>query len=154
MYAGPDKWTHQGKVMTARSPTRLAQVRSSLFCLQRPAEKLASGLLYSWSILHNNNTAIHLQMFTSSNGSRRFAACDQGSHRFFSTQVCFFSRSLCLLGYYEKSRDICVFWSDKLISNFNVFNNIKITLHYSVYMPTTGEKARISDGAERVQSVS
>jgi len=35
-----------------------------------------------------------------------------------------------------------------------VFNNIKITLHYSVYMRTSGEKVRISDEAERVQSVS
>jgi len=55
---------------------------------------------------------------------------------------------------YEKSREICVFLSDKLISNFNVFNNIKITLHHSVYMRTSGEKVRISDEAERVQSVS
>ena len=36
----------------------------------------------------------------------------------------------------------------------NVFNNIKITLYYSVCMRTSGEKARISDEAERVQSVS
>jgi len=35
-----------------------------------------------------------------------------------------------------------------------VFNNIKITLHYSVYMPISGEKVRISDETERVQSVS
>jgi len=55
---------------------------------------------------------------------------------------------------YEKSREICVFLSDKLISNFNVFNNIKITLHYSVYMRTSGEKVRMSNEAERVQSVS
>jgi len=34
-----------------------------------------------------------------------------------------------------------------------VFNNIKITLHYSVYMRTSGEKLRIPDEAERVQSV-
>jgi len=58
------------------------------------------------------------------------------------------------LGNYEKLCDICVFSSDKLISNFNVFNNTKITLHYSVYMRTSGEKVRISDEAERVQSVS
>jgi len=32
--------------------------------------------------------------------------------------------------------------------------NIKITLHYSVYMRTSGEKVRISDEAERVQSIS
>jgi len=35
-----------------------------------------------------------------------------------------------------------------------VFNNIKITLHYNFYMRTSGEKVRISDKAERVQSVS
>ena len=46
------------------------------------------------------------------------------------------------------------FWSDKLISNFNVFNNVKISLHYSVYMHASGEKVRVSDEAERVQSVS
>jgi len=28
----------------------------------------------------------------------------------------------------------------KFISNLNVFNNIKITLYYSVYMRTSGEK--------------
>ena len=72
----------------------------------------------------------------------------------FSTQICFFSRPVCL-GYYEKSRDICVFWSDKfIINNFNVFINIKITSDYSVYMRTSGEKVHISDVAERVQSVS
>ena len=35
-----------------------------------------------------------------------------------------------------------------------MFSNIKITLHYSVYMPTSGEKVCISDEAECVQSVS
>ena len=33
-------------------------------------------------------------------------------------------------------------------------NNVKITLYYSVCMRTSGEKVRISDEAERVQSVS
>ena len=72
--------------------------------------------------------------------------------RVFCHPELFFSQPVCL-GYYEKSRDICVFWSDKLINNFNVFNNIKITLHYSVYTRTVGEKVRISNEAERVQSV-
>jgi len=45
-----------------------------------------------------------------------------------------------------------VFLSDKFISNFNVFNNKKITLYYSVCMGTSGEKVRLSDEAERVQS--
>jgi len=44
--------------------------------------------------------------------------------------------------------------STKFINNFNVFNNIKITLYNSVYMGTSGEKVRISDEGERVQSVS
>jgi len=35
-----------------------------------------------------------------------------------------------------------------------VFNNIKITSYYSVYMCTSGEKVRISDEAERVLPVS
>jgi len=35
-----------------------------------------------------------------------------------------------------------------------VFNNIKVTLYYSFYMRTPSEKVRISDEAERVQSVS
>ena len=54
---------------------------------------------------------------------------------------------------YEKSRSICFFLSDKFISNFNVFNNIKINLYCSVCMRTSGERVRISDEAERVQSV-
>jgi len=47
---------------------------------------------------------------------------------------------------------ISVFLSDKLISNFNVFNNIKITL--CVYMRTSGEKIHTLDETEHVQSVS
>jgi len=35
-----------------------------------------------------------------------------------------------------------------------VFNNRKITLNYSVYICTSGEKVRKSDEAERVQPVS
>ena len=38
--------------------------------------KLASRLFYCWFLLRNNNMATNLQMFTSSHGSRRFAACD------------------------------------------------------------------------------
>jgi len=109
-------------------------------------------MLYSWSLLRNNNMSRNLQMFTSSYGSRRFAACDQGSHWGIFHPHLFFSRHVCV-GYYEKSCDICVFWSDKLISNFNLFNNIKITLHYTVYM-CTSDKVHISDEAQRVQSVS
>ena len=117
-----------GKVVTARTRTRLAQLRSSLLCLQRQVAKLTSGLFYSWSLLRNNNTAINLQMFTLSHSSLRFTACDQGSHCFFHPDL-FFSRSV-FLGYCEKSRGTCVFWSDKLISISNVFNNINLTLHY------------------------
>jgi len=46
------------------------------------------------------------------------------------------------------------FLSDKVISNSNVFNNIKMILNYSVCMRTSDKKIRISDEAERVQSVS
>jgi len=35
-----------------------------------------------------------------------------------------------------------------------MFNNVKIALHYSVYMRTSCEKVRVFDEAERVQSVS
>jgi len=69
-----------GKVVTSKTPTGLEQLRGSLLCPQRQVVKLASGLLYSWSLLRNNNTAINLQMFISSDGSRRFATSDQGSH--------------------------------------------------------------------------
>ena len=55
--------------MTARPPTHLTQVRSSLLCQQRQVAKLASGLLHFWSLLRNNNTAINRQMFTSGYGS-------------------------------------------------------------------------------------
>jgi len=51
-----------------------------LLCVQRQFAEPASGLFYCWSLLRNNNTAINLHMFTSSYGSRRFSACDQGSH--------------------------------------------------------------------------
>jgi len=54
-----------GKVVTARPPTHLAQVRSSLLCLQRQVAKLASAQLYSWTLLRNYNTAINLKKFTS-----------------------------------------------------------------------------------------
>jgi len=64
---------------------------ATLLCLQKQVAKLTSGLLYSWSLLRNNNTAINLQMFTSSYGSRRFAACDQGSHLGFFHPDLFFS---------------------------------------------------------------
>jgi len=53
---------------------------SDPFPAERQVAKLASGLLYSWSLLRNNKTAINLQIFTSSYGSKRFTACDQGSH--------------------------------------------------------------------------
>jgi len=53
-----------------------------------------------------------------------------------------------------KNRVKSVFGSHKFISNFNVKNNIKITLHYCVHMRTSDEKVRISDEAERVQSFS
>ena len=35
-----------------------------------------------------------------------------------------------------------------------MFNNIKITLHYSVHKRTSGEKVRVSDETERAQSAS
>jgi len=46
----------------------------SLLCLQRQVTKLASGLLYRWSLLRNNNMPANVQRFASNNG-RRFAAC-------------------------------------------------------------------------------
>jgi len=61
-----------------------------------------------------------------------------------------------------KNRALSVFFevinssatSTKFISNFKVFNNIKVTLYYSAYMLTSGEKVCISDEAELVPSVS
>jgi len=48
---GSSSWLRTwDKVVTARPPKSLAQVRSSLLCLQRQVEKIASGLLYSWSL--------------------------------------------------------------------------------------------------------
>jgi len=40
------------------------------------------------------------------------------------------------------------------MSNFNVFNNIRVTSHHSVFTRTSSEKVRISDEAERFQIVS
>ena len=54
----------------------LAVHSCSLFFLQRQVAKLASGLFYCWSLLRNYNMATDLQRFTSSNGRRRFSACD------------------------------------------------------------------------------
>ena len=120
-----------------RGPRHVTQVRSSLLCLRRQVAKLASGMLYSWSLLRNNNTAIYLQMFTSSYGSRRFGAWDRRSptEGFFHPYL-LFSRPVCL-GYYEKSRDICVFWSDKPINNFNVSSVILECLYAHIRWENT-----------------
>jgi len=37
---------------------------TGVLCLQKQIAKLVSGLLYSWSLLCNNNRAINLRMFT------------------------------------------------------------------------------------------
>ena len=77
-----------------------------------------------------------------------------GSHCFFPLRSAFFSRPRCL-GLIMKNRVNSFFSSsDQFISNFNVFNNTKITLYYNVCMRTSGDKIRISDEAEHVQSVS
>ena len=47
-----------------------------LLCLQRWVAKVASLLLYCWSLLRNNNMATSLQRFTLYYGSRRFVAWD------------------------------------------------------------------------------
>jgi len=99
---------------------------------------------------------INLQKFTSSYGSRSFATCE-----FFPLTSVFFSRCGCF-GFIMKNHIKSVFFkvinssatSTKFISNINVFNNIKMTLYYSVCMHTSGEKIHISDEAERVQSIS
>ena len=103
---------------------------------------------------HGNETSnVHFKSWSSRYGSMRFSACGQGSHWVFFHPDLFLVDCVSRFNY-EKSREICVFWSDKHISNFSVFNNIKITWHYSVYMRTSGEKVHIPDEAERVQSVS
>jgi len=66
--------------------------------------KLASGLLYSCSLLRNNNMAINLQMFTSGHGSRVGVlphVTRTPTKGFFHLDLFFFSR-LVRLGYYEK----------------------------------------------------
>ena len=47
-----------------------------LLCLRKQVVKFASGLFYCRSLLRNNNMATNLQRLTSSNGRKRFAACD------------------------------------------------------------------------------
>jgi len=122
-----------------------------ILCVQSQVAKLASELFYCWSSLRSNNTAINLQTFTWSYSSRRFSASDQDSPYGFSfTQMCFFSRPGCL-GLITKNRiKLFSFSSDQFISNFSMFNNIKITLYYTVFMRTSGEKLRVSDEAEPV----
>jgi len=43
-------------------------------CLQRQVPKLAIGMFRCWVLLRKKNKAANLQRFTSSYGSRRFAA--------------------------------------------------------------------------------
>jgi len=47
---------------------------------QRWVTKVASGLVYYWSSLRNNNMATNLQRFTLYYGSRRFVAWDCWTH--------------------------------------------------------------------------
>jgi len=54
----------------------LADHSCPVLCLQRQVVKLASSLFYCRSVLCNNNMATNLHRFTSSNGRKRFAACD------------------------------------------------------------------------------
>jgi len=94
-----------------------------------------------------------LQAFPSSYGSRRFVHVTRVLIAGFFHP----DRFLVDLGVYVWLWLIVLnlyFWLAKLINNFNVFNNIKITLYSSVCMRTSGEKVRISDKAERVQSFS
>jgi len=55
-------------IISSNLGTKSLKVRAPL---QRQIAKLASGLLCSWSLLRNNNTAKNLQMFSSSYGSRQ-----------------------------------------------------------------------------------
>ena len=77
----------------------------------------------------NNNTAINIQMFTSSYGIVSILLhVPTGLPLSFFTKICFFGRPA-YLGLIMKNRVKSVFLSDKCISNLNVSNNIKITLH-------------------------
>ena len=80
-----------------------------LLCLQKQVVKLASGLVYWWSLSRNNNTAINLPTFTANYGSRGLSACDQGSHcRVFPPRSGIFCRPGCL-GLIMKNRVKSVF---------------------------------------------
>jgi len=82
-------------------------------------------------------------MFTSSYGSSRFSAYDYVHCGVFPTRSVLFSRPGCLALIMKNWVEFGFFWSDKFISNFNVFNNIKMTLYYSVDMRKSGEKVCI-----------
>ena len=103
------------------------------------------------SLLRNNHTAINLQTFTSSWVVGVFSRVANAPFAvFFPPRIDFFRRPACL-GLIMKNRVKSVFFEAiNNISNFNVFNIIKLTLHYSVHTRTAGEKLRISDEAERV----
>ena len=112
---------------------QFAHVRFYACGVQKQVEKLANGFFYCWSLWRNNNTAINPQKFTSSYGSRRFSVCDQGCHcGVFPFRSAFFSRPGCL-GLIIKNRVKFVFCGDKFISNFTVFNSVKMTLYYIVF---------------------
>jgi len=60
-----------------------------LLCLRRGRLRNLGADCSIWSELRNNNTAINLQTFTSSSGSRRSSACDQGPYCGIFSQICF-----------------------------------------------------------------
>ena len=142
-----------GKVVTARPPTRSAQfahVRS--LCLQRQAAKFASGLLYYWSLLHNNNTESNFKCSLQVTVVGVLPHVNRASHWGFFQPDLYFSRPVCL-GLIMTNRVKSVFF--EVINSSATWYQYKDTLHYSVYiMRTSGEKVRISDKAERIQSVS
>ena len=90
----------------------------------------------------------------SSYGSRRFHTCDHRAPTdVFSTQICFLSRPG-RLGLIVKNRVKSVFFDVIKSSATSMCSIIYRLLYISVCMRTSSEKVRISDEAERVQSVS
>jgi len=90
----------QGKVVNCEPPDMLSA--------SAQVTKLASGFLYSWSLLRNNNTAVNLQMFNSSCGNSVLPHVTRARTEDFFHPDLFFSRPVCL-GLIMKNRVKSVF---------------------------------------------
>jgi len=85
-----------GKVLTARSRHALRKRAVRSLCCRGRLRNLLAECCTVGRYCVTINTAVKLKKFNSSYSSRRFAACDQGSHWVFFPPRSVFSRPVCL----------------------------------------------------------